>query len=187
MVGYGPGAQATDAAPWICLVLIRRRPPAPNTYRGSAAAGRGGATAFGRCVLETFVCPHAVPCKRVISSVKRKPAFPRVSYLRARGRGRRGWSSCCSRFLVDGARASVQSSARLSSIWPWIRVVIEVTSPFENSGSRSAPLSRLELGGRLTRSALQTFGNRTSSGFNRGVSRGLTRWATARPVRSRAR
>jgi hypothetical protein len=83
-----------------CLLSFwSAQPPAPNTYRGSAVAGCGGATAFGRCVLETFLCPHTVPFKRVTSSVKREPALPGVSYLRARGRGRRCCSNCCSRFL----------------------------------------------------------------------------------------
>ncbi len=187
MVGSGPEAQATRSTPQVCLVCGQRKPPAPNTYRGSAAAECGGATASGRCVLETFLCPHTVPFKGLISSVKRESAFPRVSYLRVRGRGRRGWSKLLFPVLVDGARAGVQSIARLSSFWPWIRVVIEVTSLFENSGSPSAPPWRLELCVRLTRSPPQTLGKLTSSGFDRGISRGLERRAAARPVRSSAR
>jgi hypothetical protein len=88
----------------------QRKPPAPNTYRGSAAAECNGAAASDRCVLETFLCPHTVLFKGVISSVRRESAFPRVSYLRARGRGRRRWPGCLFPVLVAGARAGVQST-----------------------------------------------------------------------------
>ena len=93
----------------VCLGFWSAQPPAPNTYRGSAAAGCGGATAIGRCVLETFLCPHAVPCKGVISSVKREPRS-RGSVIFGLGGGADGVGPLLFLVLVDGERAGVQST-----------------------------------------------------------------------------
>ena len=107
VVGYSPGAPATGTS-LICLVSGRRKPSAPITYLGSAAAGGGGAAITDRRVLETSLCPHAVPLKMAISSLWQDSALSRVSYARARGRGRRSRPGSGSRFL-DAERERVSS------------------------------------------------------------------------------
>ena len=117
VVGYCPGTPATGT-PRICLVSGRRKPSAPITYQGSAAAGGGGAAITDRRVLETSLCPHAVPLKMAISSVWQDAAWSRVSYARARGRGRRSRPGSGSRFL-DAERERVSSQTSwLSGMWP---------------------------------------------------------------------
>ena len=73
MVGYCPGTPATGAASRVCLVSGWRKPSAPITYLGSTAAEGDGAAITDRRVLETSLCPHAVPLKKAISSAWRSP------------------------------------------------------------------------------------------------------------------
>ncbi len=101
---------------------VRRKPSAPITYRGSAAAGGRGAAISDRRVLETSLCPHAVPLKASISSVWRESALSRVSLCSGSGEGQTESARFRVSVLGAGERAGVQSkrlAVRHVAMEPW--------------------------------------------------------------------
>ena len=86
---------------------IRAQPPRAATVRRS----------FGRRVPETFLCPHAVPCKGVISSARQ--SFASGQIFVGSGEGQTGLSPGCGSRFLEAERERVSSqSFWLSGIWP---------------------------------------------------------------------